>query len=73
MYNQEQFLANKFANFLQSWGEFHYVYKEAEISDECMQHVLEEFNKDLVEFVLEKEEDGQRTITGRIKPVKGKQ
>lgn len=67
MYNQEQFLADKFARFLRSWGAFHYVYQEADISDECMQHIMEFFNKDIIEFTLEKEENGQRTITGRIK------
>lgn len=41
MYNQELYLAQKFINMLTNWGECQYIYKEEEISEQCMKNVLQ--------------------------------
>lgn len=66
MYNQEQFLVEKFSNFLRAWGEFHYIYTDAEISEQCMNNVLAVFDPNIVELNLIKEDDHYE-LHGRIK------
>ena len=66
MYNQEQFLVEKFSNFLRAWGEFHYIYTEADISEQCMNNVLANFNSDAIEFTISKE-DNCCELHGRMK------
>ena len=66
MYNQEQFLAEKFSNFLRAWREFHYIYTEADISEQCMNNVLAVFDPNVVELTISKEDDNYE-LHGRIK------
>lgn len=66
MYNQEQFLAEKFSNFLRAWGEFHYIYTETDISEQCMNNVLAVFDPNVVELTISKEDDHYE-LHGRIK------
>lgn len=41
MYNQEVYLAQKFLHMLANWGECQYVYKENEISEQCMKNIFQ--------------------------------
>lgn len=66
MYNQEQFLIEKFSNFLRAWGEFHYIYTEADISEQCMNNVLAAFEPNVVELTISKE-DNLYELHGRLK------
>lgn len=66
MYNQEQFLVEKFSNFLRAWGEFHYIYTEADISEQCMNNVLAAFEPNVVELTISKE-DNLYELHGRLK------
>lgn len=66
MYNQEQFLVEKFSNFLRAWGEFHYIYTDADISEQCMNNVLAAFEPSMVELTISKE-DGHYELHGRLK------
>ena len=66
MYNQEQFLVEKFSNFLRARGEFHYIYTESDISEQCMNNVLGVFDPNVVELIVSKEDDHYE-LHGRIK------
>ena len=41
MYNQELYLAEKFLKMLSAWGVCQYYYKTNEISDQCMNNILQ--------------------------------
>lgn len=41
MYNQELYLAEKFLKMLSAWGVCQYYYKTNEISEQCMNNILQ--------------------------------
>lgn len=65
MYNQEQYLAQKFLRMLESWGSFTYVYTDDEISEQCLNNVIAMFDSTCVEIKLTNE-DGYKEIYGRV-------
>lgn len=69
MYNQENYLAEKFFHNIRMLGYCYYIYHPSEISEQCMNNVIQLLNQatNQLDIQIFDEEDGSKVFYARVK------